>query len=102
MTTAKDVMHADAMCVADYESLETAARRMRDLGIGALPICVSGPPERLTPSNSTESVTKHFSAAQLRSPITQHPFVKLPSTHWYQALIYPTKLTVTGTVEVPP
>lgn len=32
-------MHADAMCVADYESLETAARRMRDLGIGALPIC---------------------------------------------------------------
>lgn len=39
MTTARDIMHAGATCVRDRETLTAAAQHMRDLGIGALPIC---------------------------------------------------------------
>jgi CBS domain-containing protein len=39
MTTARDIMHAGAECIGEHDSLRHAAERMRDLGIGALPIC---------------------------------------------------------------
>ncbi|MEX5632350.1 CBS domain-containing protein [Parafrankia sp. FMc2] len=39
MTTARDIMHGDAQCIGADESLTSAARMMRDLGVGALPIC---------------------------------------------------------------
>jgi CBS domain-containing protein len=39
MTTARDIMHTGAQCVAAHETLTAAARHMRDLGVGALPIC---------------------------------------------------------------
>lgn len=39
MTTARDIMHSGAECVGEHETLDSAARRMRDLGVGALPIC---------------------------------------------------------------
>lgn len=39
MTTARDIMHKGAECVQENETLVHAARRMRDLGVGALPIC---------------------------------------------------------------
>ena len=39
MTTARDIMHTGATCVHEDETLERAARRMRDLDIGSLPIC---------------------------------------------------------------
>ncbi|MFG2302538.1 MULTISPECIES: CBS domain-containing protein [Streptomycetaceae] len=45
MTTARDIMHAGAECVQETETLDAAARRMRELDIGALPIC--GPDDRL-------------------------------------------------------
>ncbi|MDT0457340.1 CBS domain-containing protein [Streptomyces sp. DSM 41527] len=45
MTTARDIMHSGATCVQENETLEDAARRMRDLDVGALPIC--GPDDRL-------------------------------------------------------
>ncbi|WP_431961417.1 CBS domain-containing protein [Actinacidiphila sp. bgisy160] len=45
MTTARDIMHAGAECVQESETLEAAARRMRELDVGALPIC--GPDDRL-------------------------------------------------------
>ncbi|MGW7573329.1 CBS domain-containing protein [Streptomyces sp. NPDC054765] len=45
MTTARDIMHSGATCVQEDETLEDAARRMRDLDVGALPIC--GPDDRL-------------------------------------------------------
>lgn len=38
MTTARDIMHRGAKCVGEHETLETAARHMRDLDVGALPI----------------------------------------------------------------
>lgn len=39
MTTARDIMHAGATCVGEDETLTAAAKHMRDLGVGALPIC---------------------------------------------------------------
>jgi len=39
MTTARDIMDAGATCVGEHETLTAAAQHMRDLGVGALPIC---------------------------------------------------------------
>jgi len=39
MTTARDIMHAGAECIGEHETLAQAARRMRDLDVGALPVC---------------------------------------------------------------
>ena len=39
MTTAREIMHQDATCVGASQTLLDAARKMRDLGVGALPIC---------------------------------------------------------------
>ncbi|MGH3389061.1 MAG: CBS domain-containing protein [Actinomadura sp.] len=39
MTTARDIMHSGARCIGEHETLDSAARQMRDLGVGALPIC---------------------------------------------------------------
>jgi CBS domain-containing protein len=36
---ARDIMHSGAECIGEDESLGSAAQRMRDLGIGSLPIC---------------------------------------------------------------
>ncbi|WBQ03485.1 CBS domain-containing protein [Kribbella sp. CA-293567] len=39
MTTARELMTAGAECVGENETLADAARKMRDLDVGALPIC---------------------------------------------------------------
>ncbi len=39
MTTARDIMHAGVTCIGENETLTKAARRMRDLDVGALPVC---------------------------------------------------------------
>ncbi len=39
MASAKEIMHAGVTCVQESETLEAAARRMRDLNVGFLPIC---------------------------------------------------------------
>ncbi len=39
MTTARDIMHAGAECIGEHATLAQAARRMRDLDVGALPVC---------------------------------------------------------------
>ncbi|WP_199433736.1 CBS domain-containing protein [Qaidamihabitans albus] len=39
MTAAKDIMHTGAECIGEHETLTNAARRMRELDVGALPIC---------------------------------------------------------------
>jgi CBS domain-containing protein len=39
MTTARDIMTSGAECARADETLADAARKMRDLGVGALPIC---------------------------------------------------------------
>lgn len=39
MTTAREVMHVGAECISEHETLLNAAAKMRDLDVGALPIC---------------------------------------------------------------
>ncbi len=39
MTTARDVMSSGAQCIKEDQSLREAARMMKDLGVGSLPIC---------------------------------------------------------------
>ncbi|MFD8496772.1 CBS domain-containing protein [Amycolatopsis sp. NPDC059657] len=39
MTVAREIMHTGADCVGVHETLEAAAERMRQLDVGALPIC---------------------------------------------------------------
>ena len=39
MTTAREIMTPDVTCVGEHETLRDAARKMRDLDVGALPIC---------------------------------------------------------------
>ena len=39
MTTARDIMTADATCASVNDTLVDAARKMRELDVGALPIC---------------------------------------------------------------
>jgi CBS domain-containing protein len=39
MATAKDIMHRGAQCVSEHETLDAAARMMRELNVGSLPIC---------------------------------------------------------------
>lgn len=39
MTTAREIMHAGVECVPSHETLDRAAQLMRDLNVGALPIC---------------------------------------------------------------
>lgn len=45
MTTARDVMAPGAECIRTDQSVLDAARTMRKLGVGALPVC--GPDDRL-------------------------------------------------------
>ncbi len=39
MTTAREIMSGGAECIGENETLQDAARKMRDLDVGALPIC---------------------------------------------------------------
>lgn len=41
MTTAREIMHQGAECIKENETLAVAAERMRELNVGALPICGS-------------------------------------------------------------
>jgi CBS domain-containing protein len=46
MNTARDMMHPGAQCIPAHEGLDRAAQMMRDMNVGALPIC--GPDGKLT------------------------------------------------------
>jgi CBS domain-containing protein len=39
MTVARDIMTKDCECIGERETLHEAAKKMRDLDVGALPIC---------------------------------------------------------------
>ncbi|MFJ9774582.1 CBS domain-containing protein [Kitasatospora sp. NPDC101157] len=39
MTTARDIMHTGAQCIGAHQTLAEAAKMMRDMHVGALPIC---------------------------------------------------------------
>jgi CBS domain-containing protein len=39
MTTARDIMHPGVECVHENETLDVAAKMMREMDVGALPVC---------------------------------------------------------------
>ncbi|WP_016699382.1 CBS domain-containing protein [Actinoalloteichus spitiensis] len=39
MVAVRELMHQGAECVGENQTLSYAARRMRDLGVGAMPVC---------------------------------------------------------------
>lgn len=39
MTNARDIMHPGAECIGEHETLAYAAQRMRELDVGAMPVC---------------------------------------------------------------
>jgi CBS domain-containing protein len=39
MTTAREIMTEGAVCIGENETLSDAARRMKELGVGSLPVC---------------------------------------------------------------
>jgi CBS domain-containing protein len=39
MTTAREIMTGGAECIGENETLEAAARKMKELDVGSLPIC---------------------------------------------------------------
>jgi CBS domain-containing protein len=39
MTDAREIMHAGVTCIGEHETLESAARTMRERDVGALPVC---------------------------------------------------------------
>ena len=40
MTTAREIMSRDVTCAQEKDSLADAARKMAELNVGSLPICV--------------------------------------------------------------
>ena len=63
MTTARDIMTKGAECVTETDSLVDAARKMRDLDVGALPIC--GTDDRLKGMISDRDITVKAVAEQI-------------------------------------
>ena len=39
MLTARDIMTPNAECIGEHDSLTEAAQKLRDLGVGSMPIC---------------------------------------------------------------
>jgi len=39
MTTAREIMSDDVRCVQENQSLQEAAQMMKEMGVGALPVC---------------------------------------------------------------
>ena len=57
MTTARDIMTGGVECARTNETLAEAARKMRDLGVGALPIC--GEDDRLAGMITDRDIVVH-------------------------------------------
>ena len=57
MTTARDIMTGGVECARTNETLVEAARKMRDLGVGALPVC--GEDDRLAGMVADRDIVVH-------------------------------------------
>jgi CBS domain-containing protein len=67
MAHARDIMKPGAECIGEGETLVAAARRMRDLHVGALPIC--GNDDRLQGIITDRDIVVHC-VAENRDPST--------------------------------
>jgi CBS domain-containing protein len=57
MTTARELMSEGAECVRSSDTLTTAAQRMRELGVGSMPIC--GEDDRLAGIITDRDIVVH-------------------------------------------
>lgn len=103
VSTAAEIMHSGATCVGEHETLTVAAQRMRDLGVGALPICgddnrlhgmitdrdivtkcvaTRQDPSDVTAGELAQNITYHVDASatieQMLSVMEQHQIRRLP------------------------
>jgi CBS domain-containing protein len=67
MARAREIMHVGAECIGGNETLAEAARRMRDLNVGAMPIC--GEDQRLWGIITDRDIVIHC-VAEGRDPKT--------------------------------
>jgi CBS domain-containing protein len=65
--TAREIMHPGAECVSESDSLLSVAQRMRDLGVGSMPLC--GADDRLHGIITDRDVTIRC-VAEDRDPAT--------------------------------
>ncbi len=67
MATARDIMTPNVECASSDDTVVDAARKLRDLGVGALPIC--GPDDRLAGMITDRDITVRV-VAEGRDPST--------------------------------
>ena len=83
MTTARDIMNPDVTCVTAQASLVEAAAKMRELGVGALPIC--GDDDKLQGMLTDRDIVVKAVAAELDLAATAVGTLAQHTVYWVDA-----------------
>jgi len=83
MTTAREIMNPSVTCVAEHASLVEAAQKMRELGVGALPIC--GDDDRLQGMLTDRDIVMKGVAGQLDLSGTEVGTLAQHALYWVDA-----------------
>lgn len=83
MTTARDIMNPDVTCVTAQASLVEAAAKMRELGVGALPIC--GDDDKLQGMLTDHDIVVKAVAAELDLAATMVGTLAQHTVYWVDA-----------------
>jgi len=83
MTIAREIMNPDVTCVGDQATLVEAAKCMRDIGVGALPIC--GADNRLNGMLTDRDIVVKAIAAELDLSTTTAGELTQGSIYWVAA-----------------
>jgi len=81
--SAREIMHLGAECVSESDSLLTAAQRMRDLGVGSLPVC--GADDRLHGIITDRDITVRCVAEGLDQAETRCADLTQEDVFWVEA-----------------
>lgn len=83
MTTARDIMNPEVTCVAEHATLLEAARKMRELNVGALPICADD--DRLLGMLTDRDLVVKAVAADLDVNATEVGALAQHALYWVEA-----------------
>jgi CBS domain-containing protein len=83
MATARDLMSDGAQCIREDQSLADAAKMMRDLDVGSLPIC--GPDDKLHGMITDRDIVVKCIAAGGDCTQTQAGELAQGTVHWVSA-----------------